>query len=85
MPEGEKPGVFISHASTDAKLANALGGLVEKLFAGAIIPWYSSDQSPRGGIAPGELWWDKLHSELSGAAIAEGSVMPRSGRVLMSL
>jgi len=78
MPEGEKPGVFISHVSADAKLANALGTLVRKVFAGAITPWFSSDQSPRGGIKPGEPWWDRIHKELNGAAQVFAVVTPRS-------
>ena len=78
MPEGEKPGVFISHTSADASLANALGVLIKKVFAGGITPWFSSDQSPRGGIKPGEEWWDRIHKELSRAAQVFAVVTPRS-------
>ncbi len=78
MSEAQKPGIFISHTGADAALANALGALVRKVFAGAITPWYSSDRSPRGGIKPGEPWWERIHSELSGAAQVFAVVTPRS-------
>jgi len=78
MPEGDKPGIFISHTSADARLANEVGRLVRKVFAGAIIPWFSSDKSPWGGIAPGEDWFKKLHNQLRGAAQVLAIVTPTS-------
>jgi hypothetical protein len=78
MPEGAKPGIFISHTSADADLANGLGDLVKKVFAGAMRTWYSSDQSAQGGIRPGEPWWETVHRELSGAAQVLAVVTPRS-------
>jgi len=78
MPEGDKPGIFISHTGADAPVANELGRLIRRVFAGAIIPWYSSDKSPRGGIKPGEPWWERIHDELRGAAQVFALVTPRS-------
>jgi len=73
-----KPGIFISHTGADAELANAMGELVHKVYSGGITTWYSSDQSPYGGIAPGDEWFGEVHGQLKSATRVFALVTPRS-------
>lgn len=80
IPTGEKPSlevkelaagqssrrhqVFVSHAHADRDLAKSLTTLLEHAFSGMVVPYFSSDPSPGGGIQPGNEWYAKIHKEL---------------------
>lgn len=57
--------IFISHATQDRGIADALCDLIEDGFPGHFSTWYSSDEAPEGGIPPGGKWFDYIHSRLS--------------------
>ena len=73
-----KPRIFLSHISSDATIAQALADVIKRAFAGAIECWFSSDQSPAGGLAPGDEWYAKLHEQLGHAESVFAIVTPSS-------
>jgi len=48
--------IFLSHSHLDRSIAAALKTLLDDLFGDRVAVSYSSDESPEGGIAPGEPW-----------------------------
>lgn len=59
--------IFISHDSRDYKVAKLIAAMLKRVSLGQLDPWYSSDDSPNGGIKPGGVWVDVLREQLSGS------------------
>jgi hypothetical protein len=70
-----KPGVFISHASTDAEFANAIKHEIEKVFANGVSVFSTS--SP-GTIAVGSDWLAEIEKRLESAKAVVAVVTPVS-------
>jgi hypothetical protein len=70
--EGATPGVFISHASEDAPLAEAFGNLIQDVTAGLVPTYSSSSKNPVAGIPYGDDWftWIQSHIRESGNVVA---------------
>lgn len=74
----KKHRIFISHASEDWEIADALGEVIHKAFAGAIEYWFSSDRKPAGGIPPGKRWEANIHEHLRESMVVFSLITPRS-------
>ncbi|MEL6308547.1 MAG: toll/interleukin-1 receptor domain-containing protein [Chloroflexota bacterium] len=55
--------ILISHEHRESELAGAVHNLLTKLGGDRILPWYSSDTRPDGGMAAGQ-WWNILHEKI---------------------
>ena len=71
----QKPGVFISHASTDGEFANTVKQEIEKVFAKGLAVFSTS--SP-GAIGPGRDWLTDIESRLEHAQAVIVIVTPVS-------
>jgi hypothetical protein len=60
-----EPLIFISHDGRDAALAEALGNLLERVSAGMIKTFRSSDKQGTDGIPFGEEWYGWLMAKLA--------------------
>lgn len=59
--------VFVSHATEERKLAQALTGLLQTFSQGVVSAWFSSDDRPGGGLEAGLAWRAALTEELAAA------------------
>lgn len=48
--------IFLSHSHVDSPIATALKILLGDMFGDRVAVSYSSDESPEGGIEPGDAW-----------------------------
>lgn len=55
--------ILISHEHRESALAGAMYSLLTKLGRDRILPWYSSDNRPAGGMETGH-WWNILHEKI---------------------
>jgi tetratricopeptide (TPR) repeat protein len=57
--------ILISHAHTERALAEAWKRLLRATSAGTVLPWYSSDSQPEGGMMIGEEWREQLRERIA--------------------
>jgi tetratricopeptide (TPR) repeat protein len=72
------PVFFISHVHGDARIAEALGRLVEKAFYGNVEAWFSSDERSDGGLIPGKQWFAQVSNRLRQATCLFAVVTDKS-------
>ena len=70
--------ILISHASEDEPAATLLKELIERCSLRRIEVWFSSDQSPSGGIALGASWFSNLLLRLAETDMIVALVTPNS-------
>ena len=70
--------VLISHSTKDADLARVLSQFLKRSTTDRIEVWFSSDDSPTGGLQPGVTWYDKLRDELSQTDLVLALITPNS-------
>lgn len=72
LQTGPRPGVFVSHASEDAPLAEAFRELIQDVSAGLIPTFSSSARDPAAGIPYGDDWfgWIEARIRESGNVVA---------------
>jgi PAS domain S-box-containing protein len=58
------PKIFLSHVSSDEKIAKVLANTLSRISLDQISMWFSSDPSPAGGIKPGQVWVEEIKSRL---------------------
>jgi hypothetical protein len=56
--------LFLSHDSRDTELAKVIATTLSRITLGQLDVWFSSDDSPSGGIRPGRVWLDEIRSQL---------------------
>ena len=56
--------IFLSHDHDDKEIANEIANTIDRITLGQIKVWFSSDNSPFGGMKPG-VWFDQLRERLS--------------------
>lgn len=68
----KQPGVFVSHASEDAPIAQAFSELIHDASAGMIPAYSSSSRDPAAGIPYGDDWfaWIQAKIKESGNVVA---------------
>ena len=74
----QRPLIFISHDSRDAKIAEAFCGLLEKSSLGILQTFCSSDRTGQRGIEFGALWFSTVLNKLSSASEVVCLLTPRS-------
>lgn len=62
MPELK---ILISHAYDEKALAEAWATLLQDVSLGVIKTWFSSDQTPSGGMDIGQTWREQIYERLS--------------------
>jgi hypothetical protein len=70
--------ILISHATEDEHAASLLKQLIQRCSLRQIDVWFSSDQSPQGGIALGASWFLDLCARLIETDIIVALVTPNS-------
>ncbi len=70
--------VFLSHDHRDAALAKAVARAIQRAILGQLDVWFTSDESPAGGIQPGALWLDELRIQLEASGLLIALVTPQS-------
>lgn len=70
--------ILISHASKDEQAASLLRELIERCSLRQIEVWFSSDQSPDGGIKLGDSWFINLLHQLSSTDMIVALITPNS-------
>jgi hypothetical protein len=56
--------LFLSHDSRDQVRADVVAHTISRLTLGQISVWHSSDNSPAGGLRPGQVWLDEIRARL---------------------
>ena len=70
--------LFISHATSDKPLADALRALITSTFAEPVEVAYSSASVSEGGISAGQDWLDWIRAQVQDSAMAIVVVTPLS-------
>jgi TIR domain len=70
--------ILISHAIEDEGPASLLKNLIERCSLKRIEVWFSSDQSPSGGVALGASWFLNLLQRLAETDMIVALITPRS-------
>jgi hypothetical protein len=55
--------IMISHDHRETRLAGAWGAMLSEIGRGYLLPWYSSDKRPEGGVGVGQ-WWGILEERI---------------------
>jgi hypothetical protein len=56
--------LFLSHDHRDDELARIIASTLSRITLGQVEVWFSSDNSPSGGIRPGSVWLDEVKAQL---------------------
>ncbi len=56
--------LFLSHDHRDDALAKVIASTLSRITLGQLEVWFSSDDSPSGGIKPGKVWIDEIRTQL---------------------
>ena len=70
--------IFISHNYRDKKIAREIGNTIERISLELICPWYSSDESSKGGLRPGDNWAIEIFKQLNSCRAILTLVTPNS-------
>lgn len=70
--------LFLSHDHRDADLARIFATTLTRITLSQLHIWYSSDDSPGGGIEPGGVWLDKIREQLTQSKAVVALLSPRS-------
>lgn len=71
-------GVFVSHASDDAPLAEAFRELIQDVSAGLIPTYSSSSRDPAAGIPYGDDWFNWIESRIRESGNVVALITPES-------
>lgn len=55
---------FLSHDSVDKEVAEIVARTLSRVSLMQVSPWFSSDQSPSGGLKPGNIWFNEILQKL---------------------
>jgi hypothetical protein len=69
--------IFLSHDHDDQEIASEIANTIGRITLGQIKVWFSSDNSPYGGMKPG-VWFDQLRERLSHSEVILVLLTPRS-------
>lgn len=72
------PKIFLSHVSSDEKIAKVLAETLSRISLNQISIWFSSDHSPSGGLRPGQVWMEEIKSRLVASHITLVLLTPNS-------
>jgi hypothetical protein len=70
--------IFISHYSGDKEIAETLAKTLKKISLGQINPWFSSDDSPDGGLLPGDIWHQQIINKITKSKALIAIITPNS-------
>ena len=70
--------LFLSHDARDRKKAQAVGQAIQRLTLGQITVWHSSDDTPDGGLRPGQVWLDEIRNRIAASRAVVVLLTPRS-------
>ena len=74
----EEKKIFLSHASSDAPLANIIAKTISKVTLNHLEVWFSSDLQIDGGLKPGDNWYSVIHRKVEDCDILIVLVTPDS-------
>lgn len=69
---------FLSHSSSDKKLAEIIAHTLKRISLNQISPWFSSDDSGSGGLQPGMIWFNAILDKLSKSKAVVTILTPNS-------
>ncbi len=56
--------LFLSHDHQDDELARVLAKVLSRVTLTQLKVWFSSDESPTGGVRPGRVWIEEIREQL---------------------
>ncbi len=69
---------FLSHSSSDKKLAEVIAQTLKRITLNQISPWFSSDDSAPGGLQPGMIWFNAILEKLTKSKAVVAILTPNS-------